>query len=209
MIKAVLFDLDGTIIDTNELIEMSFKHAFKVHLNEDRTSEEVTKFFGQPLRDSFISYGEDTADRMIKTYRDFNEAIHDEGCKEFEGVKETLEFLKAKGIKLAIVTSKRRVLAERGMNLFDLRKYFDAIVTPEDTAEHKPKPGPVLKACELLGVAPNEAMMVGDSHFDLMSGKTAGAKTCGVRYTALPIKWLEECEPDYFIDSIDGMKKIV
>lgn len=209
MIKAVLFDLDGTIIDTNELIEISFKHAFKVHLNEDRTSEEVTKFFGQPLKDSFMPYGEELAEKMIKTYRDFNEAIHDERCKEFEGVKETLEFLKEKGIKTAIVTSKRRILAERGMNLFDLRKYFDVIVTPEDTTEHKPKPGPVLKACELLSVDPKNAMMVGDSHFDLMSGKNAGAKTCGVRYTALPIKLLEDCNPDYFINSIDEIKEIV
>ncbi|WP_027633791.1 pyrophosphatase PpaX [Clostridium hydrogeniformans] len=209
MIKAVLFDLDGTLIDTNKLIAESFKYTFKIHHNEEKSDKEVSVFFGQPLEESFKVYGEELCNDMIKTYREYNEKIHDTMCMEFEGTTETLKTLKSMGIKTAIVTSKRKVLAERGMKINGIIEYFDAIITPEDTNEHKPKPGPVIKACEILGVKPEEALMVGDSHFDLMSGKSAGAKICGVNYTALPIELLKDCEPDYFIDSIKDIITIV
>lgn len=209
MIKAILFDLDGTLIDTNKLIAESFKYAFKKELNEDKTDEEVSIFFGQPLRDSFINLGEELCEKMMATYRAYNEEIHDTMCNEFNGVTETLEKLKSSGFKLAIVTSKRKALAERGMKINNILRYFDAIITPEDTSEHKPKPGPVLKACEILKVEPKETLMVGDSNFDLMSGKSAGAKTCGVNYTALPIELLKQCKADYYIDSIEELLHIV
>lgn len=209
MIKAVLFDLDGTLIDTNKLIAESFKHTFKIHHNEEKSDKEVSVFFGQPLEDSFKVYGEDICKAMIETYRGYNEKIHDTMCKEFEGTTETIKTLKEMGIRLAIVTSKRKSLAERGMEINGILEYFDAIITPEDTKEHKPKPGPVLKACEVLGINPEEALMVGDSNFDLMSGKSAGAKTCGVSYTALPIELLKDCNPDYFIGSIKDIITIV
>ena len=116
------------------------------------------------------------------------------------GVKETLEQLKAQGIKLAVVTSKKPPMLRRGLDCLQLTPYFDATVALGDTKESKPHPEPMLAACAKLGVKPEECLCVGDSPFDLQSGRSAGAKTVAVRYTAFGWeKLLEEGRPDFVI----------
>ena len=124
MIKAVLFDLDGTLLDTNELIYNSFDKTFKDKLGLTLKREEIVSFFGVPLKDSFKPYlkelgkfNEDFLEELIKYYRSNNEEMHDKMCFAFDGVKELLTELKAKGIKMGIVTSKRGNLAKRGMKI--------------------------------------------------------------------------------------------
>lgn len=201
MIKAVLFDLDGTLLDTNELIYTSFVKTFKDKLNIELKKEEVTQFFGIPLGDPFKKYtNSENVDELVAYYREYNEAIHDTMCFAFEGVKELLTSLRDKGIKIAIVTSKRRELAERGMKIAGIYDFMDVIITPESTKKHKPDGEPAIKACNDLGIDPSEAIMVGDSPFDIYCGKNAGCKTCGVNYTFIDLNVLKESEPDYFID---------
>lgn len=201
MIKAVLFDLDGTLLDTNELIYKSFYYTFKEGLNLELSKDQITSMFGQPLQDSFKDYAkEEEIDNLIKMYREYNESLHDNMCDAFLGVNELLNELKRREIKIGIVTSKRDILARRGMEIANIIDYMDVIVTPECTDKHKPNREPAIYACNKLNINPKEAIMVGDSHFDLMCGKDAGCKTCGVKYTALDIKRLEEVNPDYFID---------
>ena len=201
MIKAVLFDLDGTLLDTNELIYTSFVKTFKDKLNIELKKEEVTQFFGIPLGDPFKKYtNSENVDELVAYYREYNEAIHDTMCFAFEGVKELLTSLRDKGIKIAIVTSKRRELAERGMKIAGIYDFMDVIITPESTTKHKPNGDPAIKACNELGIDPSEAIMVGDSPFDIYCGKNAGCKTCGVNYTFIDLNVLKESEPDYFID---------
>lgn len=201
MIKAVLFDLDGTLLDTNELIYKSFYYTFKEGLNLELSKDQITSMFGQPLQDSFKDYSkEEEIDNLIKMYREYNESLHDNMCDAFLGVNELLNELKRRNIKIGIVTSKRDILARRGMEIANIIDYMDVIVTPECTDKHKPNREPAIYACNKLNIEPKEAIMVGDSHFDLMCGKDAGCKTCGVKYTALDIKRLEEVNPDYFID---------
>jgi pyrophosphatase PpaX len=209
MIKAILFDLDGTLIDTNNLIIQSFKHTYKKHLNIDVPESEIVMYFGEPLIDTLARYDKENAHILIQTYRAYNEGIHDELTLEIKGVKETLSELRALGVKVAIVTSKRRALAERGLKLFNLQEFMEIIITPEDTAKHKPDAEPVLKACQLLGIKPEEALMVGDSHFDILCGKNAGAKTCLVNYTILPIENIMKHCPDYSVDEIKDVLEIV
>ena len=209
MIKAVLFDLDGTLIDTNNLIIQSFKHTFRKHLNKDVPDSEIVMHFGEPLLATLARYDEAKADILIQTYRTHNEAIHDELTKEIGGVKETLRELKTLGIKIGVVTSKRRALAERGLKLFNLHELMEVVITPEETEKHKPEAEPVLKACKLLGILPKEALMVGDSHYDILCGKNAGAKSCLVKYTALPVDKIMEYNPDYAIDEIKNVLQII
>ena len=209
MIKAVLFDLDGTLVDTNNLIIQSFKHTFKKHLNIDVPASEIVMHFGEPLIETLSRYDKDNADILIQTYRAHNEAIHDELAKEIVGSKETIKELKALGIKVGVVTSKRRPIAERGLKLFNLYDLMDVIITPEDTPKHKPEGEPVEKACEILNIKPCEAIMVGDSHYDILCGKNAGAKSCVVKYTALPLQKIMDYDPDYSIDEIRGIMDIV
>ncbi|MCM0650545.1 pyrophosphatase PpaX [Clostridium swellfunianum] len=209
MIKAILFDLDGTLIDTNDLIIQSFKHTFKRHLNKEVPESEIVMNFGEPLLATLQKYDNENADILIQTYRSYNEAIHDELTKEIVGVKETLRELKTLGIKIGVVTSKRRALAERGLKLFNLYELMEVIITPEDTEKHKPDAEPMLKACELLGVLPEEALMVGDSHYDILCGKNAGSKACLVKYTALPVDKIMEHKPHYAVDDIKEVLQIV
>lgn len=200
MIKAVLFDLDGTLINTNDLILKSFKHTFKTILDLEPTEEEITMNYGRPLQGIFKSYDENRIEEMINCYRKINLELHDDECKEFADVDLMLQTLKNKGIKIGVVTSKKSDMAERGAKLMGIFKYFDTFITPEVTIKHKPEGEPVLKACENLGVSPSEALMVGDSPYDILAGKNAGAKTCGVKYTALPIEKLRESKPDFYVD---------
>lgn len=200
MIKAVLFDLDGTLINTNDLILKSFKHTFKKMLNLEPTVEEITMNYGKPLQEIFKKYDEDKIEDMISCYRKINLQLHDDECKEFVGVDLMLKILKNRGIKLGVVTSKKGDMAERGAKLMGIYEYFDIFITPEVTKKHKPEGEPVLKACVDLNVKPSETLMVGDSPYDILAGKNAGAKTCGVTYTALPIEKLRESNPDFYVD---------
>jgi pyrophosphatase PpaX len=209
MIKAVLFDLDGTLIDTNKLVIESFKHTLRKHKNICPPDCEITKYFGEPLLTTLARYDEKNVDELRKTYHEFNEAVHDEMAKEIEGAKEVLEELRNLNIKTGVVTSKRRVMAERGLKLFKLFNLLDVLITPEDTEKHKPDPEPVLKACEILGVKPEEALMVGDSHYDILCGKNAGTQTCLVKYTVLPIENIIIHNPDHTVDRIIDILDIV
>jgi len=209
LIKAVLFDLDGTLIDTNNLIIQSFKHTFKKHLNKEVSESEIVLYFGEPLIDTLARYDKENAHILIQTYRAHNEAIHDELTKEIVGAKETIEDLKALGIKVGVVTSKRRGIAERGLKLFNMLDMMDVVITPEDTVKHKPEAEPIEKACSILGVKPYEALMVGDSHFDILCGKNAGSKSCVVKYTVLPLDKIMAYSPDYSIDNIKDILNIV
>lgn len=210
MIKAILFDLDGTLIDTNELIIESYAHTLKKHFNMEVEREVIVRTFGEPLRHTMegFSKGSTSVDELLDTYRSFNAKHHDDLAKEIKGVASGLRKLKEAGVKLAIVTSKRRNMAMRGLELMGLSHQMDAIITPEDTLKHKPLGDPALKACEILGVSPEEAIMVGDSHNDILCGRNAGCKTCLVKYTALNIDELLMHEPDYIIGSVEELADI-
>ena len=203
MVKAVLFDLDGTLLDTNELIYNSFEKTFKDLLGLSLKKEDIVKFFGIPLKDAFVPYFKedevDKIDNSIRYYRKINEDIHDTMCFAFNGVKEMLDGLKERGIKIGIVTSKREDLAVRGMKIAGIYDYMDVIITPEKTTLHKPNGEPAEKACNILGIEPKEAIMVGDSSYDILCGNSAGCKTCAVEYSIIDIENLKEANPDYII----------
>lgn len=201
MIKGVLFDLDGTLIDTNELTYKSFLFMFKEIFDKELPKSEITKFYGKPLEESLSKFAEDDImlNKMISTYRKYNKANHDSLCKVFDGVVEMLEKLKERNIKIAIVTSKKRDMAKRGLKVTNIFKYIDVIITPEDTTKHKPEGETAMKACEILKLDPKEVLMVGDSPYDLMCGKNAGTLCCGVEYTEIDLSELMRVKPDYMI----------
>lgn len=209
MIKGIFFDLDGTLINTNKLIVSSFQYVFKENLDLMVEEQEIVQYFGEPLSYTMAKYTEDRVDELVQKYVEYSLSIHDEYTEGFNGVEEGLCYLREKGFKLAVVTSKRRNTALRGLRLFDLEKYFDVIISPEDTEKHKPCGEPVLKACEVLNLSPEEVLMVGDSHNDILCGRNAGSKTCLVKYTALPLEKLLEHKPDYVIESIEDIINII
>lgn len=209
MIKGILFDLDGTLINTNTLILETFKYVLNDSLGIKAEDDELIKYFGEPLNYTMSRYCEEKTDELVNSYIEYCATIHDDYAKEYDGVEEALIELKNRGYKLAVVTSKRRNTALRGLKLFHLEKYFDVIITPEDTETHKPNPEPVLKALELLNIKPDEAIMIGDSHNDILSGKAANTKTCLVKYTFIPLQGLLKYKPDYVIDDMRELLNIL
>ncbi len=185
MIKVILFDFDGTLINTNDLIFKSYEVAFQEVFNRKIEMEEILTLYGKPLYPSLMKYGEE-GERLYQIYREYNEIHHDELVKTFPGVYEGIKALAKNGYKLGIVTSKRIHLVKRGLDILGLFDMFEVIVTPDETKETKPHPEPIFFGCEKLGVEPQNAMYVGDSVFDMQAGQAAGTELCAVKYSVTP-----------------------
>lgn len=202
MTKAILFDFDGTLIDTNDLIFESYRTAFRAVLNREIEMEEILKLYGRPLRASLEEYGE-AGERIYQIYREFNEKNHDIIAKPFGGVADGVKIILEKGYKIGIVTSKRLHMVKRGLDkVLGMNDMFDVIVTPDDTTASKPDPEPILCGCEKLRVLPEETVYVGDSIFDMQAGRGAGTKLCAVKYSITPHEQLLSFKPEYFVDTI-------
>lgn len=180
-ISAVLFDLDGTLVDSVALIVESFRYSLgKFGITAD--DQKILSTIGLPLRDVCFDFAGERGEEMFQCYIDYQDDIHDLHVKEYTGATDLLEFLQGRGCRMGIVTSKRQTMAKRGLAVTGLDKYIEVIVAFEDTAAHKPDPEPVQKALNALEIAPDEALYVGDSPYDIRCGKNAGVYTAGVTW---------------------------
>lgn len=196
-----LFDLDGTLIDTGELIRESFRHASATVLGEMLVDDVLMANVGQPLMTQMeLLGGPDNAQELYDTYRKFNHARHDEYIREYTGIDELLTELKARGAKLAVVTSKSHETVKMAFEVIPIEHYFDAVITTDDTDNHKPHPQPLQLAMRRLDLAPDECIYIGDSPFDIKAGHAAGCATGAVGWGMFPAIRLKELEPDYFFD---------
>ncbi len=209
MIKAIFFDLDGTLIDSTDLILTSFNYVLKTYLQREVPEEEIRNLFGRPLHYQMALFGgEERADELVKKYREHNLASHKEYLKPIAGAKETLEVLRKRGYKLGLVTSKKEDAARLGMQICQIETYFEVFVFSDDVTIHKPEPEPVLKALKKLSLRPKEAVYVGDSTYDIICGQRAGVKTVGVGYTPVGREALMATKPDYWIENITELLEI-
>jgi pyrophosphatase PpaX len=192
---AVLFDLDGTLIDSGAIILASFRHATQTVLRREIPDAELAALVGgSSIHDQMRSIDAAQVDELVRVYREHNEPLHDE-LEAFEGIEHVLAELKRQGRRLGIVTAKRRKTVELAFAVLPLERYFDVVVTSDMTERHKPDPEPVLTALERLGVQPGEAAFVGDSPFDVASGKAAGVFTVAVAWGNIhPIENLAEAD---------------
>ena len=196
-----LFDLDGTLIDSVELILRTFRHTMLTHRGEAPPHDVWLKGLGTPLWNQFREFcqDQDEIDAMIATYREYNYAHHDEMVRRYPGVLEAVTALKNTGKQLGIVTSKMRAGTLRGLGVCGLDGLFDVLVGADDCERHKPDPMPVLKALELLGADPAGTIFIGDSPHDLASGRGAGVRTAAALWGPFPREWLEPLPPDYWL----------
>lgn len=204
----ILFDLDGTLIDTNELIKYTFEYTF-THYGIDFTDEDILACNGPPLIETFTRLNPALAEEMVATYVEHNHKHHDSFVRIFPNVIETLETLKANGKKLAIVSSKMRGGVIRGLELTKIKDYFDTIVSISDVVESKPHPESVLKAMHALGGTPDTTLMVGDNYHDILSGQRAHVDTVGVGWTAKGKDYLQTFHPTYMIDDMKELISLV
>jgi pyrophosphatase PpaX len=174
-IQAVLFDLDGTLIDTIELIRVSFRHATKAVLGRELPDAVTMSNVGQPLATQFHDMAPDHADELLRVYRTFNHAHHDELAKEYPGTCETLRILRDRGVPMGIVTSKGTTAAVMGIERFGLGEFMSVVVTADDVSKHKPDPFPLEFAAHRLGVELGYCVYLGDSPHDMQSALSANA----------------------------------
>ncbi|WP_249871292.1 pyrophosphatase PpaX [Oceanobacillus saliphilus] len=206
-IRTILFDLDGTLIDTNELIRASFQHTFN-HYNLTFTPEEILEFNGPPLIETFKRIDSKRADRMIATYREHNLSEHDNYVTAFPEVVETVMQLQEHHLKLGIVTTKMSPTVHMGLKLTGLDSFFSTIIALEDVTHAKPHPEPVLKAMLALNADPQTTLMVGDNYHDIESGKNAGIQTAGVAWSQKGKERLMEYNPTYMLEQMTDLLTI-
>jgi pyrophosphatase PpaX len=207
LLKAALFDFDGTLVDTTEMIYQGMRHAAGTVLGRDDIPREtLLANVGQPLPRQMELIDAEKAELLLEAYRHHHEENHDALIQEFPQVAQALSRLRPAGIQVAVVTSKRQASVEMALNNFpDLRNVVDRFVTMEDTNEHKPHPEPLWRGLELLGGVPKaEAAYVGDSPFDVEAAKAAGLTSVAVSWGAFSEDRLREAEPDHLVPDIES-----
>jgi len=208
---AVLFDLDGTLIDSIGLILESMRYAFAKCGRETPTDAEWLAGVGIPLRTMFQSYAASDAelDRFIAAYREHQLAQHDFLVRCYDDVHTTLAQLARRGHPLAVVTSKTDALARRGLEHTGILEYFDTIVGCDACSRHKPHPEPVLTALDRLGYAAHEAVFVGDSVHDVEAGNAAGVLTVAALWGPFSRDQLAVASPSRFVERIADLLQLL
>ena len=177
-INTVLFDFDGTLVNTNDVIVASWQHTYMHYLGREETLEKITACFGEPLLLTMErEFPGVDPEESAEVYRRYQREYADELVKIFPGIKELLEELSKAGYRMGIVTSRTRESAQRYMDMFGIGPYFEDMVTCEDTHIHKPNPEPILLCLDKMGITAEEAIMVGDSPFDIKCANNAGVKS--------------------------------
>lgn len=201
-----LFDADGTLFDTVDLICTCFDYITRKYggITVDRST--IIAGIGSPLRSQLMDHlGSDLDhEQVLADYLEYQLSIMEDKIAPFPHVAETLGTLKGAGKKLALVTSRRRFSLERILESTDTAKYFDVLITPEDTEKHKPDAEPALKAMALLGADRTNTVFTGDAHYDICSGASAGVDTVFVNWSHIKRSSLP-VQPTWAIDSLQEL----
>jgi pyrophosphatase PpaX len=202
----VLFDLDGTVIDSGAIILASMRHAAREVLGVEVPDEQLMAAVGGPgLEAQMQALSPDRAEELVTVYRAHNEPLHDElvCCP---GMGEVLVQLKDEGRRLGIVTAKRRQTVELAFAQIPIEHLFETVVGGDETKKHKPDPEPLLLALERLGAAPDDAVYVGDAPFDVKAAKAAGLYSVGVSWGGIHGRERLEAEkPDALVDTTEEL----
>lgn len=202
-LRAILFDNDGTLVDTHDLILSSMRHCTREVLGRALPDERLMAQVGIPLADQLMEFArdEEQRDELLRVYREHNHAHHDAAVSLFPGVLEGLKTLSEAGLPLGVVTSKRAQLATRGLQITGVWEYFDCLVGPDDTPKAKPEPDPILLGADLLGIPIDACAYVGDSPFDIRAGNAAGCKSVAALWGMFPESELRAENPDVAFES--------
>src|SRR6185437_6340663 len=200
-LRAVLFDLDGTLIDSIGLIVDAMHHAFEGFDGTVPDDSSWMQGIGTPLYKQLALYARspEELDMLRERYRAYQFIHHDNAIKEYPGTTAVLENLHSRGIAMGIVTSKGDELARRGLELTGLAKYLPVVIGADSVTKHKPEPEPVLLALERLGVTADEALMMGDSPHDVSSGNAAGVRTVGALWGPFTRGQIAVAKPTYWL----------
>jgi len=210
-IKLIVFDLDGTLVKSHENIHKAAETALrKLGFNHQIPIDKFTELIGKHFKDIFKEFNFEIPDlkKFIQSYKDsyFDFIEH---SSLYNGAEDLLGYLKSKKIKTALLTTKSQDQADRIINHFNLRKYFDNVSGRKNGIPVKPSAEPLLLICDDLGIGAENVLMVGDTEMDIQCGKNAGAKTCAVTYGYRNLEVIKNEKPDFIIDSLIELKEII
>jgi pyrophosphatase PpaX len=207
---AVLFDLDGTLIDSIALLLASMRHTFHGRARKPSEAEWI-EGLGTPLPKQLTPYVESDEDRerLVNRYRTFQHENHDRLMAAYTGVIDTLALLYQRGHPMGVVTSKGNTMMERGLKFIGADDYIEVAIGYDSVHIHKPDPFPVRAALEKLGYQPNEAVFVGDSPHDIKSGNDAGVITIAALWGPFRRDQLEPHHPTHFLDDIKHLPDLL
>jgi pyrophosphatase PpaX len=201
-VRALLFDLDGTLIDTVALILSSFRHATNEVLGAALPDEVLMQNVGVPLAIQMREFAPEHADELLRVYREHNSRIHDDMVAEYPGTRETLERMASRGFPMGVVTSKGTPMARRGLDAFGLGDFFEVLVTSDDVDIYKPDPYPLRYAAELIGIPVEECLYLGDSPHDMSAALAAGSVSVAALWGAFGPEAVLQPGPEYALGSI-------
>jgi pyrophosphatase PpaX len=207
----VLFDLDGTLIDSVRLILDSYHHTMRAHGLPARTDEEWLRGLGTPLTVQFADWGSDpaTLEELIATYRAYNLEHHDRMVTVYPGIVDAVQAIRAAGVRTGLVTSKNRQGALRGLRLAGLEMTMDVLVCADEVDNPKPHPEPVQKAVTMLAGEFAETVYVGDSIHDMQSGRAAGVLTAAALWGPFGRSHLGGAAPDFWLETPSDLPKLL
>ena len=207
---AVLFDLDGTLIDSIALLLASMNHTFEGRAHRP-TDDEWIAGLGTPLPDQLTQFitSEEDRQHLLKRYREFQHRHHDRLMASYQGVAETLAILRQRGHPMGVVTSKGNAMMDRGLRFIGADKYIDVAIGFDSCEIHKPDPFPVLLAVEKLGYMPAEAVFVGDSPHDIKAGNAAGVTTIAALWGPFTREMLEPYGPARYLERISDLPALL
>ena len=213
-ISTILFDFDGTLMDTNEVIVQSWQYAFRQIKGVEGDRAEIVKTFGEPIMvtlEKFFGGTEEDLKEFVRIYREYQTNVFEEEIVLFPGVYDMLHRLKELGYRMAVVTSRLGESTREGLRKFGIIDLFDVVITADDTSAHKPDPEPANIALAKLGVSPEEAVMVGDTRMDMGCAKNAGVKSVLVGWSVAMSDPASRAEhaPDYIVETAEEFIKLM
>ncbi len=208
---ALLFDLDGTVVDSIELIVQAAVHAFEGREGPRPTREEWVALIGTPLAPMLRRWAHDDDDVKFlwDRYRSYQVEHHDRLVSAYPGAVELIRRLHARGYKMAIVSSKIEAGIRRSLDYVGITDCFGALIGIEATEKHKPEPEPVLLALERLGASASEAWFIGDSPYDVLAGRAAGVRTIGVLSGPYDREAMEQAQPTHLVETLTDIEPLL
>ncbi len=205
-LSCVVFDVDGTLTRTNDLIFASFNHVAARHLGRTFSPPEIVALFGPPEEGALLKvFGPDHLDVVMQELLEFYAANHAAMASLHRGMDDLLRFLRGEGVGLAVFTGKGRQTTSITLDALNIDQYFDLIVTGNDVVHHKPHPEGIFRILDHFGVGPRETLMIGDSLSDINASHAAGVPVASVGWDTYDRARVREANPDCFFETVKDL----
>ena len=209
MIRYVLFDLDGTLADTEDVIVKSFKHIHKKFNNKELSKKEILKTFGEPLKETLKRDFKEELEVVLEEYVVFHRDIFHDHLKPHKNAIETVKTLHEEGYSLGVVTSRLSDTAVEILEIFEIKKYFQSVIAVDNTENHKPHPEPLMKAIQQMKGDTDSSTYIGDTRFDIECAKNANVKSVLVGWSHHAEEEEDKIAPDFIINDFIELVNII